>query len=74
MSTVFQILGRRADSLRIGLYTNFFENTARQAHLGHLLEPSRNNKTRSTSRASLAHQILNKADCRIWKNGLDEFF
>ena len=28
ISTVFQILGRRADSLRIGHYTNFLDTTA----------------------------------------------
>ena len=27
ISTVFQILGRRADSLRIGHYTNFLDTT-----------------------------------------------
>ncbi|MGO5383054.1 DUF3793 family protein [Collinsella sp. LCP19S3_B7] len=29
ISTVFQILGRRADSLRIGRYTNFLDTTQR---------------------------------------------
>ena len=28
ISSVFQILGRRAGSLRIGLYTNFLDTTA----------------------------------------------
>lgn len=29
ISTVFQVLGRRADSLRIGRYTNFLDTTDR---------------------------------------------
>lgn len=33
ISTVFQIPGRRADSLRIGLYTNFLDTTERDPEL-----------------------------------------
>ena len=34
ISTVFQILGRRADSLRMGLYTNFLDTTSATAAMG----------------------------------------
>ena len=41
ISTVFQIPGRRADSLRIGLYTNFLDTTMAAAVVDRLVYTGR---------------------------------